>query len=453
MPIMFRFFALCLIAAGCGDDDGMMMPPPQLPPGVPDETHGPSVDGDIDGDGVPDADDNCPSLANADQREACTYPPRPRAILEPGPDAAARITWYRSLVGLPAVTEDPAMTAGCAAHVDYLIALEAETMMPDVVNEQDLTKPYSSAEGDMAARGSQLSFGRADILAAVDASMNSPYARTTLLNPGLTRVGAAYMNGYGCIYTSAGLGAGSVAWPVYWPPPDIIGTQRVFEGMQVPCPTDSDPLGIEPMDCLPSAAIPTLGLYGMGDLSGVTGTITNLETSEAFPLFGTIFDGGPSEAEMMGYLTDSVAVVPMPMTELERALYEVRIDGTVGAAAQTYRWRFTTGRTFTDIGCDDHGIHRQISDALPIAAGTTIIGRICEFGDMFFLEGEGPRTVTVELSHLDGDLNVWAFDAEGMELARSTGPNDIEEIGVDAGAYVQIYGEAMGMGGYAITVQ
>lgn len=461
---MFRFCALCSLLIACGDDDSMMMPPPMVVPGVPDLNHGPSVDGDIDGDGVPDDMDNCPSLANADQREACTYPPRPRPMGEDGPDAAARISWYRALVGLPPVAHDPMMTAGCADHVNYMIELEAETGMPDVPNEQDTSKPYSTPAGDMAARGSQLSFGRTDILAAIDASMNSPYARTTLLNPGLMRIGAAFSMAYGCIYTSAGLGAGTVEWPIYWPPADVVGTQRVFEGFQVPCPTHADPLGIEPMDCPPSAAIPSVGLYNAGAISSVTATLTNLDSGMPVPLFATLFDGGPTEPEMMGYLNDSIAAVPDGATtpELERALYEARVDAMVGDTMQTYRWRFRTARQLDAVGCDDRGEHWTIPTADPINPGETIIGRICEFGDMYFIAGEGARTITVELSHADGDLNLVAWGPPvppsmmAVEIGRSAGPNDVEELSfdaatVEAGVHVQVYGEAMAMGIYAIT--
>src|SRR5688572_4076734 len=95
-----RIFPCLLVILGCGGG-----PPPQGPLGIPDAMHGPSTDGDIDGDGVPNASDNCPSLANTDQRMACNYPfPAPAPEGELVPDALARLNFYRSLVGLSPVT-------------------------------------------------------------------------------------------------------------------------------------------------------------------------------------------------------------------------------------------------------------------------------------------------------------------------------------------------------------
>src|SRR5690349_3259265 len=98
---MLRSLLLGLVLAaigGCGgretDDGGGRA----APPAIPDPTHGPSTAGDIDGDGVANDADNCPSVANADQRLACTYPERPGAEGSIGDQAVARINWTRTSV-------------------------------------------------------------------------------------------------------------------------------------------------------------------------------------------------------------------------------------------------------------------------------------------------------------------------------------------------------------------
>ncbi|MBZ0121119.1 MAG: thrombospondin type 3 repeat-containing protein, partial [Sandaracinaceae bacterium] len=61
-------FALVLVGGpllGCAGDPGEG---PLAPPAIPDEEHGPITDADIDGDGIANDNDNCPSVANADQR-------------------------------------------------------------------------------------------------------------------------------------------------------------------------------------------------------------------------------------------------------------------------------------------------------------------------------------------------------------------------------------------------
>src|SRR5687767_6741309 len=71
--------------------------------GIPDDDHAAPSDGDIDGDGVANDADNCPSIANADQRAACTYTPMPEASGDVVEDAVARLNHYRAMVGLPPV--------------------------------------------------------------------------------------------------------------------------------------------------------------------------------------------------------------------------------------------------------------------------------------------------------------------------------------------------------------
>jgi hypothetical protein len=365
-------------------------------------------------------------------------------------DGVARINWFRALVGLGPVTDDPDMTRGCELHVAYMIALEAETGGPGLTHPEDLSKPYASEEGDRAGRGSVLSYGQGGIAGAVDGWMNTLYHRLPLIHPGLERVGVAFGESYACVYTSAGTRDAVAPHPLLWPPPDIESTERQFHGNESPCPTVADPLAGG--DCPPSAAIATLGLHGMGDLGAVAGRLTNLDTDIDVPLFATYWAGGASPHEQQGYLDESVALVPEPGSSLERALYQVTIDATVGGTSQVFRWRFRTGRTFEDVGCDDLGAHRTFDDAYPIAEGS-VVGRICEFADMYSIGGEGSRLVRLELDHSEGDLDLVAFSPSGDVLGRSEGVNDVEELTVDAGSFVQVYGVDQAMGLYELLVE
>ena len=58
---------VCLVLAGCSSSNGAKPPGPGSYPG-PDAANT-NPDQDTDGDGVPDVADNCPDVANPDQRD------------------------------------------------------------------------------------------------------------------------------------------------------------------------------------------------------------------------------------------------------------------------------------------------------------------------------------------------------------------------------------------------
>src|SRR5688572_8518880 len=272
---------VALAATGCGGrgDDGDEGPGMAAPPAIPDATHGPSTDGDIDGDGVPNADDNCPSVANADQRQACTYGPAPAATGDVIADGVARINWTRRNVGLGSVVNDPDLTRGCELHVAYLVQWAAEHGGPMLSHTEDLSLPYASEEGNQAGIDSVLSYGQPNIASAVDGWINTLYHRLPIIHPGLERVGVAYDESFACVQYRRGTNNEVRApHPIYWPPPDIEGTDRTFGGNESPCPTVADPLGGGP--CPGSAAIPTVGIHRWGSIANVTGTYRNLDTGE-----------------------------------------------------------------------------------------------------------------------------------------------------------------------------
>lgn len=423
------------------------------PPAVPDLEHGPSVPGDIDGDGVPDASDNCPSVANADQRLACEYPDRPIGTGDVIADGLARLNWTRHVVGLGPVTEDAELTRGCALHVDYLKMISAELGRPVLSHEEDLSKPYASEEGNRAGIDSVLSLGQENIENAIDGWINTLYHRLPLLHPGLERVGIAFSETYACVQYRRGTDESVRApYPILWPPPDIVGTARQFGGNESPCPTADDPLSAA--DCPPSAAIPTLGIHRWGSLTDVSGTYVNLDTGAMVPLFRTYYDGGPSPHEQVGYLGGNVSLVPEPGSTLERGLYEVTIQATIDGTPTTFRWRFRTARELPDVGCDDLGVHRDFMDAYEISGGS-VEGRVCDFADMYRIGGSGMKRVTLFLDHGEGDLDLVAFAAsgDGTVIGRSEGQSDREELVVPAGSFVQVYGFGGAMGPYLLAVE
>ncbi|MCC7536394.1 MAG: thrombospondin type 3 repeat-containing protein, partial [Deltaproteobacteria bacterium] len=336
-----RLGLLVLLLAACsGDDD----PIASGPPAIPDPVRGPSVVGDIDGDGRADARDNCPSIANRDRRRACDYPEAPVPTGDVVSDGVAHLSWTRSLVGLGPVVNDAELTHGCEIHLAYLRRRSEELGEPVLTHEEDLSLDYASEEGNDAGIASVLSIGRGGIAEAIDGWMGTLYHRLPLIHPGLARVGVAAGDGYACVQYAPGTDARAAApYPILWPPPDLVGAARAFAGSESPCPTVDDPFagGARPG----SATIASIGLNGMGAMSDVSATLARLDTGDVVPLFRLYYDGGPTEHEQQGYLDGTIALVPEPGSTLDRAaVYEVTVDAALSGAAQTFRWRFATGR-------------------------------------------------------------------------------------------------------------
>jgi hypothetical protein len=442
--------AFALVALG-GCQGAAVLPVGTL--GVPDPTSGPSTDDDIDGDGVANERDNCPSLANADQREVCAYEYPPETTGDPVEDGLARLNFWRAQLGLNTVTEDEALSAGCAAHLRYLQRLSAELGSPQLAHFEDLARPYATLEGQRAGLNSVLSLGMPSMGGAVDGWLATLYHRLPLIHPGLQRVGIAYAadGRYACLEYRTGTDASARApHPILWPAPDIQIAELQFPGAESPCPTVSDPLGPEP--CPASATIPTLGIHRWGSLSGVSGTFTRLDTMEVLPLLAIYYDRGPSAHEQMGYLEGTVALVPAPGTELTRAPYEVRVDAQLDGRPTTWRWRFhTRGNYNPDLPCElwDQG---NFDDAIDVTAAS-VEGRVCAQPDFFRIRNAGSWRVSLEYDPRS-PLDLVVYDATRAETQRaSEGGNTLVLEDVPGMSFVEVRSRSGRMGPYVIRFE
>lgn len=447
--------SLCLFLAACdgpaaGPDGGSLSG--EL--GVPDPDHAAPTDDDIDGDGVANDADNCPSLANADQRDVCAYeiaPPEPTGDVVA--DGLGRLNYWRRQLGLAPVTESDTLSEGCRLHLSYLQQLSAELGSPQLSHDEDLSKPYASEQGAQAGIDSVLSLGQSDIGSAVDGWINTLYHRLPLLHPGLSSVGIAYATEghYACVQFRSGTD-GSVRAPhaIMWPPPDIQHTDRQFGGAESPCPTTDDPFG---GPCPASAAIATLGVHRWGALSDVTGSITRLDTMEEMPLIHVYYDGGPTDHEQAGYLEGTVALVPQPGTALDRAPYEVRVDAAIDGTPTTFRWRFHTQGGFNeDIPCElwNQG---TFDTAIEVTAAD-IDGKICAQSDFFHLRDAGYYTVSLNYDPRRGDLDLVIYGADRSMIMQATGPDAPHRIErVPGMSYIEVRGADGQMGPYTLSIE
>jgi uncharacterized protein YkwD len=444
--------SLALAASAC---DGGGTAPPTGTVGRPDPMHGPSTTEDIDGDGVPNPSDNCPSLANADQRDVCDYPraqPAPTGAVVA--DGLALLNFYRTLLGLDPVVEDPEQTRTCQLHLDYLQAYAEDNGLPyHLAHEEEPGARGYSEEGNQAGIDSVLSYGQSDVRAAIDGWLQTLYHRLPLIDPGLRAVGVAYENGYACVqYRPGTVGSATSDHPVLWPIADGAYTDPAFGGAESPCPTVDDPLNAR--ECPGSGTIVSLGLHDARSISDVSGRLYRLDTGEEQPLFRIWHDGGPSPHEQMGYVDHTIALVPEVGSSLAETDYEAEVRATIDGTPQTFRWRFGFGGELDQSVACDVWMQAGFEDA--IRTGTAAVnGRICANPDFFVLSSSSSTyRVQVRFDRHVGQLDVFVYDRAYNPIMESTEQDGSHFLsGIPAGSYVEVRGRDGQMGAYRLLVE
>lgn len=427
--LLFLFLGLGL--AACGDSAGGGVG--DGPIGVWDSSRGAVTDDDIDGDGVPNLDDNCPSLPNRDQGDSCRYerPVDPEGEVTVN-DGLARINHYREMVGLAPAALDSGYSRACQRHLDYLVAESFQTGETVLTNEQNPESSNYSSAGAAAGRDSLLMYGPDNLVDAVDTFMNTLFHRLPLLHPGLHTVGMAQEGEYACVLYRRGTSEISAPHPLMWPAPDVLFMEKRFNGNENPCPTSDSPF--ENAGCPSSASIISLGLHGAGAISDVSATITNLWTMEELPVSRVYHDGGSSELETEGYVGGSIAVVPEEGTQFENAPYEVRLNAMVGGSAQEYRWRFYNSTPIMhDAGCnffDGNSLEMPVRLSPPAGVSEGI----CEGSTNDFykiIRDEGPYTVSLYYDPSVANLDLVIYGPTGDVIAEGReffSPEVIENV-------------------------
>lgn len=424
--------------------------PPRI--GVPDAEHGAITDGDIDGDGIANDADNCPSIANADQREVCDYlatPPAPTG--DDNVDGLDRLNYWRNIVGLDPVESDPMLTAGCVAHVAYMdLASTAagEIVLPDTEEEG---APGYSAEGAAAAAAGLLGYAPPNGAAAVNIWLDLVLHRLPLLHPGLRRIGFGYQNGFMCVRVDQ-VDASVRSHPVLWPPGDSAYANAEFPGGEMPCLNWADPtMGTE---CMPSAVMPSVGLYG-SVISDVTGSMTRVDTAEEVMLQALYFDGGPSDIERGGLVDGSIVLATPEGSMIAPTEYEVRVDATVDGAPETYRWRFRAGPAVDqDVACDVFRLMNYTFERAVDVTAATFHARLCEDAMFYRLRDAGTYRVSLDYDPRFGDLELHVYDGSRIEISTLDENDGHEVFDMAPGpGYIEIRGREGGVGGYVLLIE
>lgn len=273
-------------------------------------------------------------------------------------EGIAQLNLYRSLVGLSQVTLDSASSAACATHLQYLVCAQATMGMGYLEHTETGVPSCATDGGEPAGIDSDLAWGQGSTNGkvtdqsmgqAVDLWINGLYHRNPLLNPGLTKVGAASTDGYNCLdYNAPGNTVSERASsPVLLPPDGTTDVPETFGGFESPCPTAADPLTAT--NCGGSGFIVTANWYGWVNgnsphaITAVSSvTMTDTTTNAAVPLFAWYADTISGHDPAPGYVQNEIALVPQASLAANTT-FSVAISATISGQATNLSWSFTTG--------------------------------------------------------------------------------------------------------------
>jgi len=281
--------------------------------------------------------------------------PQAPAPAESGPpDWLIALNNYRKAAGVAAVSDDPRLSPGCAAHSRYIVKNFSAAVgrgLGGVIHTEDSANPWSSAAGLNAAQKGDVDEmwdpGHVAMPSwAIDNLIQGPFHRVSMLNPRLRGVGYGHFceNGY-CVATldiqsdASGLTADAapVAQPIEYPPNGAAITATSFTG-EWPNPLASCPGYLMPagyaITLQPGVAVvPPVTDYSL------TRTAPTTQKLEACAVTAQTYVNPDPVAQdvtrrgLRGY----GAIVIMPREPLERGSYAVAI----AAGGQTYAWTFS----------------------------------------------------------------------------------------------------------------
>ncbi len=105
------------------------------------------------------------------------------------------------------------------------------------------------------------------------------------------------------------------------------------------------------------------------------------------------------------------------------------------------------------LNCQPDSHEPNESRSKVLTAGT-YQGTLCDRDlDYFYINQNGPWTVTMDFNHNVGDLELWAFDANGQPAQQSETPTNQERVTGNGPGYVLVYGFEGATGPYTFNVQ
>jgi hypothetical protein len=257
--------------------------------------------------------------------------------------ALDRLNAYRKLANLPLLTLDPALSGPCRAHADYLLKnFDAAFAGQINVHDEDPKLPGFSEAGRKAARASVVSQARGagDPLLGLDVWLASFYHRVPLLDPGLARVGIAFVRQEdgGCfvvVDTKSGKVRPKDDWIVSYP----VNKQR-----QVPCvfcmgfPELPNPLPGNGASKDAGHPITVSFFMDKPTVKGVSGVVKD-ENGKEVP----VWLSSPEKPAIKNYGSNTICLIPQAPLQ-PSTTYTVTVSAQFKGGKQwTDTWKFTTG--------------------------------------------------------------------------------------------------------------
>ncbi len=264
------------------------------------------------------------------------------------------LNWYRSLAGLPALTENESHSYGCTLHAIYMAKNNVLQRPEDPNNE------WYTAEGHEAGLNSNVFVSNKvsdSFKIAMDQWMEGPFTAVGILDPELTTVGYGehheenpdqYTQSAAALDVIRGLTGsnGPGPTPVFWPGNGATTPIGIYEeGRDYPSPLSSCP-GYEGLKATGAALIIQTG-FGRTDLPEVTDS--SIVNSKGVSLEHCIFDEGTyvnSNQDLQDYgravlsFRDAIVIIPkLPLERGETYSVSVTING------QVYSWSFSVSET------------------------------------------------------------------------------------------------------------
>lgn len=252
---------------------------------------------------------------------------RPARASRSGTAWLDEINRYRVASGLKPVSEQPAWTAGIAAHLTYLARTPADLMTGRYVSAhaENPASPYYTQAGAHEAASSDLVEGAGSDLGAIDLWLAAPFHAIGILRPSLRQVAFARdsKTGDAGLDIADGVRASSQRTrPVLFPGPGMSTDLTAFRG-ESPTPLET---------ChWTSAGLPLIALFPRAPSASVAATLTGpagpvatcLVTARNFVTTDAVY--GPTGRAI---LADEHAVLVIPKETLASGRYTATITGT-----------------------------------------------------------------------------------------------------------------------------
>ncbi len=312
---------------------------------------------------------NSPAAANTQSIAAnspATTPPSPASVANPAavePEWLKRVNFYRAMVKLPPIVEDPALSKGDLSHAKYIVRNYRDKIEHDglgaEMHTEDPGSPGFTPEGLEAAKSSDMdvwsmhgrsSDGWGSPAWSIDGWMSIPFHRMPILNPALTSAGFGYFCESGACAAGINLLNGSKGKmtkgayegrPIEFPPEgSSIALMSFFNEWPDPrssCPGYEPPSGLAITLQLGSWMDTHLGEYSVAR-ENADGSRTVVQ---ACGLDSTSYSNPDAYSQELGrnVLKSYGTVVVVPRAPLDKG---ARYAVSIVADGKQYDWTFAT---------------------------------------------------------------------------------------------------------------